>query len=116
MKKQFNDDVLFSRITADDASVDLIHRWLNNTELDYNEFAGILEMADLKDPFCLSHSKDPDYRNMLMVKADEMHYIIWLGFFDTDSSGALQVIPCDGDSVEPIREYLVKNKKLHKVV
>lgn len=116
MKKQFNDDVLFSRITADEGSVDLIHRWLNNTELNYDEFAGILEMADLKGPFCLSHSKDPGCRNMLMVTANEMHYIIWLDFFDTDSSGALQVIPCDGDSVEPIREYLVKDKKLQKVV
>lgn len=116
MKKRFNDDVLFSRITADDGSVDLVHRWLNNTELNYDEFAEILEIADLKGPFCLSHSKDPDYRNMLMVKADEMHYIIWLGFFDTDSSGAMEVILCDGGSVEPIREYLVKDKKLQKVV
>lgn len=116
MEKKFNDDVLFSRITADDGSIDLIHRWLNNTELDYDKFAEILEMADLKGPFCLSHSKDPDYRNMLMVTVTKMHYIILLDFFDTDSSGAMQVIPCDGDSVEPIREYLVKDKKLQKVV
>ena len=116
MEKQFNDDVLFSRITADEGSVDLIHSWLNNTELNYDEFAEILEIADLKGPFDLRYSDDPDYRNMLMVKADEMHYIIWFGFFDIDSSGALQVIPCDGASVEPIREYLVKDKKLHKVV
>lgn len=116
MKKQFNDDVLFSRITADDGSVDLIHRWLNNTELNYDEFAGILEMADLKAPFDLHHSDDPSYRNMLTVTADEKHYLVWLNFFDTDSSGALQVIPCDGDSVESITEYLVKGTKLQQVV
>lgn len=112
MNKQFNDEVLFRRITADDGSIDLIHRWLNNTELNYDEFTEILEMAGLKGPFCLSHSKDHGYRNMIMVTAGERTYLVWLDFFDTDSSGSLEIIPAYGASIEPIRHYLVKGNKL----
>lgn len=103
--KNFNDEILFRRITADGSTTLLIHEWMENIQSHYHAryrcFARILEATGITGPFNLTY-KGKQHSDTFICEysknGKKASVTVFLRFLDTDSCAEIWI---DDHECEP---------------